>query len=240
MGQFTRSQVLRQIATAGRLQLAGADLSGVDLAGLTLVGADLSYVDLTGADLSDAQLMGASLWSAQANGARFCGANLAGANLGLADLAGADMRRALLERADLTGTRLDRADMTGACLRGAWLDAMQRAMAVGAPPLQHRGGRAPLVCILEEGRGSQAVAMRCGDRLELHLHDTPDATHGEVRLAGAAILSGPEASGTAHDGDTDSRQVLVFTAMAPGRGQLILEARAGTGRHQSFEVLVTP
>ena len=186
--------------------MAGADLAGLDLIGLTLVGADLSYADLTGADLSGARLSGASLWSARATGAKFFRANLVGASLGLADLAGADLREAQLERADLTGTRLDRADLTDAQLRGAWLDAMQRALAIGAPPLRYPARSRPRICVLNEDQLIAPVALRCGDRLEMHLRSRADPVTprpGRAHIEGAPI-SGP-ANRTPHSAACSSR-----------------------------------
>ena len=231
MADYTRAEILRRIATMGRLQLAGADLAGLDMAGLTLVGADLSYADLTGTDLTGAQLSGASLWSARAAGACLRQANLSGASLGLADLSGADLREAVLERADLTGTRLDRADLTGARLRGAWLDAMQRALAISAPPLRYPPPRdGATTRILHQGEFGAPVSLRCGDRLEMHLDGPTPAAHVE----GAPILAGAEPP------DTAAGPVLAFCAVAPGRARLVLDLHE-TGRPPiALDVLVTP
>ncbi|MCV2449237.1 pentapeptide repeat-containing protein [Paracoccus sp. DMF] len=233
MADYTRAEIVRRIATMGRLQLAGADLAGLDMAGLTLVGADLSYADLTEADLTGAQLSGASLWSARAAGARFFQANLSGASMGLADLSGADLREAVLERADLTGARLDRADLTGARLRGAWLDAMQRALAISAPPLRYPAPRdRATTCILHEAQLGAPVCLRCGDRLEMHLDGPTPAAHVE----GAPILSGPEPPDTA----PGPLRVLAFSAVAPGRARLVLDLRQTGKAPIALEVLVTP
>lgn len=238
MAQFTRDDILRRIATSGRVEMAGADLAGLDLGGLTLVGADFSYADLRGTDLSGAQLSGASLWSAKARGANFHGANMVGASLGLADLAGADLRGAQLERADLTGTRLDGADLTDARLHGAWLDAMQRALAIGAPPLRFPARQGPSTRILDEDHMTDPVALRCGDRLEMHLRSPGDAITPRQRQAwveGAPILSGSNLPCVAQG----AVYVLAFDAVAPGRARMIVERGEGD-EPISFDVLVTP
>ncbi|WP_323715491.1 pentapeptide repeat-containing protein [Paracoccus aminovorans] len=233
MADYTRAEIVRRIAMIGSLHLAGADLAGLDLSGMTLVGADLSYADLTEADLTDAQLSGASLWSARAPGARLFRANLSGASLGLADLTGADLRQAVLERADLTGARLDRADLTGARLRGAWLDAMQRALAISAPPLRYPAPRhGATTRILNQAQLGDPVSLRCGDRLEMHLHASAPAAHVE----GAPILTGPEPP----DGMAGSGRVLAFSAVAPGRARLVLDLGEKGGAPIALEVLVTP
>ena len=238
MAEYTRAEIVRRIATMGRLHLAGSDLAGLDLSGMTLVGADLSYADLTETDLTDAQLSDASLWSACAARARFRNANLSRASLGLADLSDADLRGAVLERADLTGARLDRADLTAALLRGAWLDSMQRAMATEAPPLRYPARHRPTTCILHEEHVSEPVALRCGDRLEMHLNSLSEAVphpSGLARLVGAPILSGPERPAQV----AGPPCVLVFCAIAPGRARLVLEP--GEGRAPVvLEVLVSP
>lgn len=238
MTQFTRADILRKIAASGRLEMAGADLAGLDLSGLTLIGADLSYANLTGADLSAAQLSGASLWSASAAGANFFRAKLVGASLGLADLAGANLREAQLERADLTGTRLDRADLTDARMRGAWLDAMQRALAIGAPPLRFPGRGRPKTCVLAEDQLSAPVALRCGDRLEMHLRSRSDLVTprpGRAHIEGAPILTGLDLP----DSIRGPVYVLAFDAVTPGRARMIVERGEGADLI-AFEVLVTP
>lgn len=238
MNQFTRADILRKIAANGRLEMAGADLAGLDLSGLSLVGADLSYANLTGTDLSATQLSGASLWSASAARAIFFRANLTGASLGLADLAGADLREAQLERADLTGTRLDGADLTDARLRGAWLDAMQRALAIGAPPLRFPERSRPKTCVLVEDQPGAQVALRCGDRLEMHLRSDADsvtARPGRAHIAGPPILTGLELP----DSIRGPVYVLAFDAIAPGQTRLVVERGEGADVI-TFDVQVTP
>lgn len=238
MVDFNRAEIVRMISQEGRLQLVGADLAGLDLSDLTLVGADLSYANLSAANLSGAQLSGASLWSARAATARLRGANLSGASLGLADLAGADLREALLERADLTGARLDGADMTDARLRGAWLDAMQRAMAIGAPPLRYPMRTRPGVCVVDEDHLARPVALRCGERLEMHMRgrDDPQSPRpGRAWIDGAPILNGLELP----DSIRGAVYVLAFDAVMPGRTRLVIEP-GGNLEPVSIDVLVTP
>ncbi|SMO53385.1 pentapeptide repeat-containing protein [Paracoccus laeviglucosivorans] len=216
MGRHTREEILRKIVTSGQVQMPHADLSGLNLSGLTLVGADLSYANLTGTDLRDAQLVGASLWSSTARGARFRGANLNGANLGLAVLVGADLRDTQLRDADLTGAQLDGADLTGAEMRGSWLDAMQRALAIGAPPMRFPEASHPRTRVLHQADLEGAVTLRSGDRLELRLDHPPRRTR--IRQADAkaqAVLIGPDRS-TADQ----PRHNVSFTAGAPGRANL--------------------
>lgn len=238
MTDVTRSDLIRMIAQTGRLQLIGADLAGLDMSGLTLVGADLSYANLAGADLSETQLSGASLWSVKAPAARFRGANLSGASLGLADLAGADLREALLERADLTGARLDGADLTDARMRGAWLDAMQRAMAIGAPPLRYPARSNPGLYVIDEDHLANPVALRCGDRLELHLCNPGDPAAprpAPLRIEGAQILIALKLDNPVRGGI----HVLAFDAVEPGQARLVVDP--GGGRDPiGIDVRVTP
>ncbi len=98
-----------------RINLAGADLRGVDLGAAAQgdKGADLSHSTLRSANLLRANLRGANL-----QGADLRRANLRGANLLAANLSGSDLRNA-----DLTGADLRDADLSGASLKGAnlWL-----------------------------------------------------------------------------------------------------------------------
>jgi uncharacterized protein YjbI with pentapeptide repeats len=136
--------------------LAGADLSHTDLRDVGLAGcrlertraieADLSGVaidlDAAGADLRRADLTGSAFRGANLRGADMRGAALAGIDLQGADLADADMRRAtfqpgsarsgLVRKADLRGCNLRGARITGVDfhlvdVRGAQIDAGQRA-----------------------------------------------------------------------------------------------------------------
>lgn len=167
LADFTRSELVRRIATGGTLRLVGADLSHLDLSGLALSGADLSYANLTHADLEGATLTGASLWSARAQRARMRGANLSSAQLGLADLKDADLRDAVLVECDLTGARLDGADLSRSRLDGTWLDTMQRALAIGAPPTRFPQPQRAETHVLSMEYPRDLVEMRRSDRLQL-------------------------------------------------------------------------
>lgn len=234
MAEHTRDEILRRIAASGAVQLPGADLSGLNLSGLTLAGADLSYADLSGANLCNAQLQGACLWSARARGAQFRHANLCGASLGLAVLVGADMRDAQMDRADLTGAQLDGADLTGSDLRGAWLDAMQRALAVGAPPVRFSDASQPRTRVLNQDEAMTPVALRCGDRLQLRLNDLPGDTRIEqAGISPDAVLTGPDAP----ESRLNARHIT-FTAAAPGRARLLVMLTRGLAP-LALDVLVT-
>lgn len=222
MAKHTRAQILRKIVALGQLHLGGADLSGLNLSGLTLVGADLSYADLTGTDLRHAQLCGACLWSVSARRADFRGANLAGANLGLAMLAGADLRGAVICDSDLTGAQLDGADLTGAELENSWLDAMQRALAIGAPPIRFVQATDPRTRVLLQAELDGPVTLRLDERLELRLDDPPQRTRIRQDESGAAPILRPvwPRPGSA------PQPRLILDALAAGQAQL----RIGMGK----------
>ncbi|WP_134681360.1 pentapeptide repeat-containing protein [Paracoccus ravus] len=216
MPEFSRADIMTRIASSGPLRMAGADLAGLDLSGLWLAGADLSYADLSGCDLSDTELSGASLWSARAAGTRFYRCNLTGASLGLAILAGADLRAAILEDADFTGADMTGADMTGSRMRGAWLDTLQRALAIGAPPLRYpEAVRAPIRIRCDEAL-LEPLELRCGDRVELQFRRPANSMRIEHRdVDTREVLEGPLTQGR----ETDQR-VLRFRAMKPGKVHL--------------------
>lgn len=81
---------------SSRLNMPGADLSGldlgnIDLRGANLAGANLSNANLKGANLAGADLSGAILQGAQLSSADLRGALLAGVSLDGLDLAGVDL-----------------------------------------------------------------------------------------------------------------------------------------------------
>ncbi|MDS9468041.1 pentapeptide repeat-containing protein [Paracoccus sp. MBLB3053] len=234
MTEHSREEILRRIVATGQVHLARADLAGLDLSGLTLVDADLSYADLTGADLSDAELSGASLWSAKAKGAKFCRANLSGANLGLAVLDGADMHDAILDHADLTGTQLKDTDLSGSQMQGVWLDAMQRALAIGAPTLQFPSRTNAPIRVLDE-RAPAEVLLHRGERLELRLtQPARQVTIRQDEVSGRPVLRGPEPQGG--NGEV---LVLRFSAAEPGQARLLVARDEGEPA-LSFDVQVVP
>ncbi len=104
-----------------RLNLSGADLSGINLFGPDLYNANLCGADLYEANLFGANLSGASLYGANLNGASLYEADLSGANLSGANLSGANLHRADLYEADLSEANLYKAYLYGANLNGASL-----------------------------------------------------------------------------------------------------------------------
>lgn len=102
-----------------RVDLFGADLSGVNLSHADLQDQNLTRTKLAGADLSGAKLQGADLISADLQGADLSGAKLQGANLNHAKLQGADLSGAKLQGANLNRAKLQGADLSSAFLRGA-------------------------------------------------------------------------------------------------------------------------
>jgi uncharacterized protein YjbI with pentapeptide repeats len=97
-----------------KVDLSGADLSGVYLRGALLFNTNLSGANLSGAILCDAGLVNTNLIRANLSTADLCFAHLNYADLTLANLSGADLSIAILCDADLSG-----ADLSGADLRGA-------------------------------------------------------------------------------------------------------------------------
>jgi hypothetical protein len=97
-----------------RLELAGADLRGVDVSEL-----NLDECDLAGTLLDGARFVGASLVRSNLAGASLLGADFSYANLDRADLEGADATAAsfvsaTLRRANLGRCKLHRADLSDA------------------------------------------------------------------------------------------------------------------------------
>jgi uncharacterized protein YjbI with pentapeptide repeats len=136
-----RARVLRAIATAEELRdldLAGANLAGLDLRKAKLDGAHLTGVNLQAvkgmgcaaraavlahADLRDSDFEGAdfseaNLGAAAFEGARFVRANLTGATLQGADLSGGDFSEAVLCDANAVGAKMSRASFRGASAPG--------------------------------------------------------------------------------------------------------------------------
>jgi uncharacterized protein YjbI with pentapeptide repeats len=141
-----------------RVDLSGADLSGMHLRHSSLAGviarasllteADLTGSDLQSADLSasvatharfsESDLRGANLVGIQANQAVFSGADLTGARLSDAHLRGAQLLGTVFERtdlsdADLRGAKLMRANLRSSLWRGADLDGADLTDAVLSP-----------------------------------------------------------------------------------------------------------
>jgi uncharacterized protein YjbI with pentapeptide repeats len=119
-------------ATAARILLRKADLTGADLTGANLEGANLSDASLTRARLEDARLVGARLEGARGEDVSFARADLTKARAGKAcsfpkgnfrevtadgaiwtdaELAGANFEQASLVRASFRGARLKGASL---------------------------------------------------------------------------------------------------------------------------------
>jgi hypothetical protein len=114
-----RAAVLQRL-NAGRL-LHDLDLAGADLHGLNFDGAMMS-----GLDLRRANLCGASFVGARLTGVHFEDADLTQAVLTRANLSHANLSRAVLVRADLREARAADANFTDADLREAKLEGMDR------------------------------------------------------------------------------------------------------------------
>lgn len=94
-----------------KIDLPGADLSGLNLDEVDLNLANLKGVNLSGSSLQRANLQGAILQGANLSGADLTGANLDWADMGLstlsgADLTGASMQMTILIRARFKGTTM--------------------------------------------------------------------------------------------------------------------------------------
>lgn len=131
-----RMQVLRCKANAEPcrdMNLAEADLSGLDLSGMdfagsflagasfagcTLVGASFDRAVLTGANFAAADLSAASFARSSMSETKFQAATLARANLAQADASGALFTDAVLDAVDLTMANLSGADFRNANLSG--------------------------------------------------------------------------------------------------------------------------
>jgi len=114
---LTRADVehrLREVDGFEKLNLALANLEGVDL----------SHFDLSGADLSGANLIRANLIWADLRGADLSDANLSRATLNDAVLIGADLSRAKFSGADLSSAKLIGTFMIGVDLSGADLSGV--------------------------------------------------------------------------------------------------------------------
>jgi len=111
----------------GPLDLANADLTGVNLSGsnltnaeppgANLIEANLTHVKLIDADLTNANLIDANLTYAKLANAKLTNTNLTNANLTYAKLVNAD-----LTNANLTHAKLASAKVTGARLGGSRLN----------------------------------------------------------------------------------------------------------------------
>ncbi|MFL9449626.1 pentapeptide repeat-containing protein [Tolypothrix bouteillei VB521301_2] len=103
-----------------RVDLSGADLSGVDFGERMLKRIyynrpiNFSFSNLSNANLSSANLSWASMECVNLSGANLSGANLYCACLGGANLKGANLSNSKLISADLAGADLTNANLSGA------------------------------------------------------------------------------------------------------------------------------
>jgi Pentapeptide repeats (8 copies) len=123
MGLLTRDRPL--------VNLAGADLRGVDGRGAPLQGIDLGRANLSEANLSRADLRGADLHEANLYWADLHEVNLNQAFLREADLTAASLFRTDLRESSLRGARLNWASLRGVDLRGADLQGADLVQAKG-------------------------------------------------------------------------------------------------------------
>lgn len=111
-GAVMHPQILSQRYAQGeknfsRLDMPGADLSGIILAGADLRGSNLQGANLQGANLSRCRLHGANLRGASLHMANLRRANLHQSNLSLCSLVWCDLTGATLREADLRHAILD-------------------------------------------------------------------------------------------------------------------------------------
>lgn len=112
--------------SAGRADLRGADLHGINLARVDLSGSVMAGADLRGTNLHQANLVGADLRRADLRDSDLRGANLCDADLREADLGAAKMSGSRLRRADLRTATWAAADLRWADLRWAVADGSLR------------------------------------------------------------------------------------------------------------------
>jgi uncharacterized protein YjbI with pentapeptide repeats len=123
-GAATEQEAQAALNVIGRLPGSGA-FRKLDIRGADLSGMNFSKAKLAGADLSDAKLMRAQMAKADLRGATFARADLTRASLDGADLSGATLLpEAILTNAscvatNLQGCEMDGANLVAATLRGA-------------------------------------------------------------------------------------------------------------------------
>ena len=102
-----------------RLNLIGANFSGLDLSGVSLHEAILCRANLCGTKLQDVDFGGAFLVRAKLTGANLEESNLSDADLSEATLTGANLIDVELSRAKICGAKIIGADLSGANLSDA-------------------------------------------------------------------------------------------------------------------------
>lgn len=201
-----------------RLDLCGADLTGMDLAGFDLTEAWLDGADLGGADLTGAVLDQAVLAHARLDGAKLVDASLEGANLGRARFEGADLSRANLRDAVLRNADLRRATLRDAELEGAGLtDALFEGADIG-------GAHLPGLFVNE---GSLAGVRAAGAQLDgaVFIRAGLDgADFSGATLTGAAFI-GVAGDGVSFDGARLGQAMFVQDCVL--RGASFAQAQCG-------------
>ena len=111
-------------------------------------------------------------------------------------------------------------------------------MAIGAPPLRYPARSNPGLYVIDEDHLANPVALRCGDRLELHLCNPGDPAAprpAPLRIEGAQILIALKLDNPVRGGI----HVLAFDAVEPGQARLLVDP--GGGRDPiGIDVRVTP
>ncbi|MCD6026272.1 MAG: pentapeptide repeat protein [Solimicrobium sp.] len=121
---FALMDSIKRNKNSEKVDLAGADLSGIyfceaDLSGADLSRANLSKTKVRSANFSETTLTGANLSEADFSGVNLAGADLSGADLSRADLTKTDLTGTYFSRAKLHSANLSRSNVSKANLRGA-------------------------------------------------------------------------------------------------------------------------
>ena len=125
-GTPTTEKKLFKLITEKEARISKIDLIGADLSGVELIDANLQRIDLMGANLRGAILFDANFSLSTLEGAVFDGAFLAGSDFTKANLTEASMEGADLTDADLTAADLTNANMSEANLKGAAISKIVR------------------------------------------------------------------------------------------------------------------
>lgn len=152
------------------INLAGADLSGMDLTDYRLTGANLAGANLRGTNLTGAILLGANLTDANLESAVLCNANLNGANLEGANLrnaelggAGTSFAGALLRQTDIRGVDFCAGNFGANVTNAEFIDCIvDRNTKIPPPPVDHYANlRASIAAVEGAGKfATRAAATR--------------------------------------------------------------------------------
>jgi uncharacterized protein YjbI with pentapeptide repeats/outer membrane protein assembly factor BamB len=120
------------------VDLASADLAGLNLAELnisdaTLTGANLTKANLDGANLAGSDITRARLAGARLSGVSFTQASLAGDNLAGLTISDSSLALTNLSRARMAGVTLTGDTLTGANFGGATMTGLRAAGSTGSP-----------------------------------------------------------------------------------------------------------